>query len=155
MNIFVLTLESVVALLGIGLLGFWIIQKRMVPENIFSFLSPLVLDIALPCLVFTSIFSNFSPSEIPDWWQLPLWWILFTLVLFVLVIAAMFVSQKSTRGEFAIGLFFQNGLFFPLFIISAVFGKESPYLTYLFLFLIFHPPLVFGTYYLPSVIFYN
>jgi predicted permease len=58
----------------------------------------------------------------------------------------MFLSQKETRGEFALNLFFQNGLFFPIIIISGVFGTDSDYLPQLFIFIILHPVMVFSTY---------
>ncbi len=148
MDLFLISLESVAALLGIGILGYWIIRRHVIPENLMGFLAPLALDIALPSLVFISIVQQFDPAEFPDWWQLPLIWIGFTAVLFGLVMATSFFSQKETRREFAISLFFQNGLFFPIFIITGVFGPNSPYLVTLFLFLILHPPLVFGSYYL-------
>ena len=140
--------ESVATLLGIGLLGYWIIRRRIIPENILGFLSPLALDIALPSLVFFSIVTGFTPAAFPDWWQLPLWWILFTVTLLALTMAARFLSKKDTRGEFSMGLFFQNGLFFPIFVIVGLFGKDTPYLVNLFVFMIFQPPVVFSTYYL-------
>ena len=58
----------------------------------------------------------------------------------------MFVSQKETRGEFAINLFYQNGLFFPLIIIGGVFGSDSSYLPQLYLFGLLHPIMFFSTY---------
>ena len=60
----------------------------------------------------------------------------------------MFLSQKSTRGEFAMSMFFQNGLFFPLIVLTGLFGAGSPYIVQLFIFVIFHPLLFFGTSYL-------
>ncbi len=148
MDIFIITAESVAALLGIGLLGYWIIRRRVIPENIMGFLSPLAIDIALPSVVFVSIVNNFSPAEFPNWWQFPLVWFIFTPFLLLLVLIIRFASKKDTRGEFSIGLFFQNGIFFPIFVIVGIFGADSPYLVHLFLFIIFHPPMVFGTYYL-------
>jgi predicted permease len=145
-NTFVIVLESVLVLLGIGAIGFWITRRGIVPENILGILSRLAIDIALPCLIFASILVNFSPEEFPDWWQLPLWWFLFTALMLALTLATMFVSQKETRGEFAMNLFFQNGLFFPLIIITGVFGTDSEYLPQLFIFIILHPVMVFSTY---------
>jgi len=145
-NIFVTVLESVLILLGIGAIGFWITRRGIVPENILGVLSRLAIDIALPSLIFASILINFSPDEFPDWWQLPLWWLLFTTFTLVLSLITMFVSQKDTRGEFAMNLFFQNGLFFPIIIISGVFGTDSLYLPQLFIFILLHPVMVFSTY---------
>jgi predicted permease len=148
MDILIITFESVAVLLGIGVLGFWIISKRILPENLLGFLSTLAIDISLPCLVFSSILLDFSPDKFPDWWQLPLWWLGFTAIALILSLVTMFISKKETRSEFAMGLFFQNGLFFPLIIISGIFGKDSPYLAQLFIFMFLHPSIVFGAYYL-------
>ncbi|GEM_PF-5484048 len=72
MNIFVTTFESVIVLLGIGFLGFWVIRKKLIPGNIIGLLSPLALDIALPSFIFVNIIQNFNPGEASDWWTLPL-----------------------------------------------------------------------------------
>ena len=97
-NIFLVVLESVLILLGIGAIGFWITRRGIVPENILGVLSRLAIDIALPSLIFASILINFSPTEFPDWWQLPLWWLLFTSFSLALSLSTMFLSQKETRG---------------------------------------------------------
>jgi len=66
--------------------------------------------------------------------------IVFQSVALALVLVTTLISQKSTRSEFAISLFFQNGLFFPLIIISGFFGSDSSHAVLLFIFIIFHPP---------------
>jgi len=146
MSIFIVVLQSVLVLLGIGLIGFWITRRGILPENVLSLLSRLAIDIALPCMVFASIMVNFSPAELPDWWQLPLWWFAFAAVSLVLTLITMFISQKETRGEFALNLFFQNGLFMPLIIISGIFGTDTPYIPQLYIFIIFHPVVFFSAY---------
>jgi predicted permease len=148
MDIFTIVLQSVLVLLGIGVIGFWITRRGIIPENVLGFLSRLAIDIALPCMVFASIMTNFSPGKFPDWWQLPLWWFLFAAVSLVLTLVTMFLSRKETRGEFGMNLFYQNGLFFPLIIISGVFGTEAPYLPQLYIFIIIHPIMFFSTYHL-------
>lgn len=146
MDIFFSILESVGVLLGLGVLGFYIIGKRIMPGNVLGFLSPLVLDIALPCLIFVSIIQNFTLEKFPDWWKVPLWWIVFTLVLLGVTLITMFISSSATRREFAFSLFYQNGIFFPLAIITGLFGADSVHLVTLFLFISFHPALLFSTY---------
>jgi len=148
MNLFITTFESVAVLLGIGIIGFWIIRKRIVPGNILGLLSPLALDIALPSLIFVNILQNFQPSESLDWWQLPLWWLFFTAIAAGLTFIAMFISKKDYRREFAISLFYQNGIFFPLAILAGMFGNDSSYLVFLFLFTIFYAAFFFSTYHL-------
>jgi len=145
MSLFAIVLQSVLALIGIGVLGFWILRREIIPEHVIVFLSRLAIDIAVPCVVFAGIVVNFNPRKMADWWQLPLWWFAFQAIVFVLTFFGMFVSEKSTRSEFGLSLFFQNGLFFPLIIISGLFGAGSPYVVQLFIFGIFHPILFFST----------
>ena len=146
MSIFLITLQAVLALLGIGLLGFWIIGRKRVPSDTLVFLSSLAIDIAIPLLVLANLISDFSPQEYPDWWRMPLWWLGFAIVSLALSLSASFLVRKEIRSEFTISLFYQNGLFFPILIIEGLFGGDNPYLVPLFLFVIFHPSMVFSTY---------
>jgi hypothetical protein len=138
----------VAVLLGMGILGFWIIRRRIVPGDILGLLSPLALDIALPSLIFVNILRNFSPAECPDWWQLPLWWVFFTAVAAGLTFVGMSLSERKTQREFGVSLFYQNAIFFPLAIIAGTYGDKSPYLAFLFLFTVFYPAFFFSTYHL-------
>lgn len=145
MNVFVTTFESVIVLLGIGFLGFWVIRKKLIPGNIIGLLSPLALDIALPSFIFVNIIQNFNPDEASDWWTLPLWWLVFTAIAGCLTVISMVISKKDIRSEFGASLFFQNGIFFPLAVIAGMFGDTSEYLVYLFLFTLFYPAFFFTT----------
>lgn len=146
MRIVLLTFEAVIILLGIGVLGFWIIGHRRAPGDAISFLTSLAIDLALPSLILINLIQGFSISLSPDWWKLPLWWLAFTATALLLSFSASPLARKDIRSEFVISLFFQNGLFFPLVIINGIFGLGNPYLVSLFVFMAFHPSLVFGTY---------
>jgi len=145
MHIFNITFQSVTALLLIGLVGFWIIKRHIIPENILQFLAILAIEIALPCIVFANIIVQFSPSFSVHWWQYPLWWLAFAAIALALTLATMSFSAQATRREFAFTLFFQNGLFFPFIIINGIFGPANPYAALLFIFIAFHPSLFFST----------
>jgi predicted permease len=146
MNVFLITLQAVLALLGIGLLGFWIIGRRRVPSDTLAFLQSLAIDIALPLLVVGNLITSFSPQVYPGWWRFPLWWLGFAVVTLALSLASSFLVRKEIRGEFTIGLLYQNGLFLPILIIEGLFGGDNSYLVPLFLFVIFHPSVIFSTY---------
>lgn len=147
MNIQVLisTFESVALLLVIGAMGLWIIGRRILPKDALGVLSILALDIALPSLIFVNILQNFRPSEFQDWWLLPVWWLGFTIFQACLTAFFSYFSKQESRREFATSLFFQNALFFPLAIMSGLFGPESSYIVDLFFFTMFFPSLLFGT----------
>jgi len=147
LDLFITTFESVAVLIGIGIIGFYIIKKQVLPANILNVLSPLALEIALPSLIFVRIVTNFNFNDYPDWWQLPLWWLFFTAIAFFMTMIFMFLSKKKTRSEFALSLFFQNAIFFPLAILAGMFTDEK-YIIYLFFFTVLYPPLFFSTYFL-------
>lgn len=146
MGVFLVSLQAVFALLGIGVLGFWIIGRRRVPSDTLAFLSSLAIDISLPLLVLANLILDFSPQHYPDWWLMPLWWLGFTAVALALSLLASFLVSKDVRGEFASSLFYQNGLFFPILILGGIFGQGNQYLVPLFMFTVFYPSLVFSTY---------
>jgi len=146
MTVFLTTLQAVLVLLGIGLLGYWIIGRRRVPSDTLAFLQSLAIDIALPLLVVGNLITNFSPQTYPEWWRFPLWWMGFTVVALALSLSSSFLVRKEIRAEFTIGLLYQNGLFLPILIIEGLFGGDNQYLVPLFLFVIFHPSVIFGTY---------
>jgi malate permease and related proteins len=146
MEIFLITFQAVAALLGIGVLGFWIIGRRRVPANALGLLSSIAIDVALPCLIIANILTQFSPQKFPDWWRMPLWWVGFTAIALALTLLTSLISKKATRGEFAMSLFFQNGIFFPLIIIVGIYGSTSSYLVLLFLFIFLQASMVFSTY---------
>lgn len=146
MEIFLITLQAVVTLLGIGVLGFWIIGHHRASGETLGFLSALSIDVAVPCLVLASLIIDFSPQKNPDWWHMPLWWLGFLVVSLSLSLLCSLIARREYRGEFAMGLFFQNGLFFPLIIVTGLFGTKNPYFVPLFLLVFLHPTLMFSTY---------
>jgi hypothetical protein len=123
-----------------GIFGLWIISKRILPKEALHLFSILALDIALPSLVFVNILQDFRPSEFQKWWLLPLWWAGLTIFFVGMTALFSFVSKREFRREFAVSLFYQNGLFFTLAIITGIFGSGSPYIVDLFLFMLFSPP---------------
>ena len=148
MNLFINTFSAVATLLGIGLVGFWIIRQRVVPESAVEILSPLALEIGLPCLIFSKIILHFDPESCPGWWQLPLWWALFTALAAALTLVTRYLAHESIRREFSVSLFYHNGIFIPLAVISGLYPDKSPYLVDLFLFTMFFPAFMFNTYHL-------
>lgn len=151
MDIFLSTFEAVFLLLGFGIVGFWIIAKKIVPSVILGVLSPLIIDIALPCLVFTNIIQNFNPSEMPDWWTLPLWWGWFFAIVVALSFGFTKFAKNPFKSEYGMSLTYPNAIFFPLAIIPSIFGTSSPLLIQLFIFTLLYPAILFNSY----VIFYR
>ena len=146
MNLFLATFEAVAVLLGIGIVGFLILKKDVLPTNVLRSLSPLALEIALPSIIFINIINDFNPTNSPNWWQLPLWWMFFTIVAFLLSKTFAVLSTKETKQEFTLSLFYQNGIFFPLAILTSMFAVPDEYVVSLFLLTIFFPAFFFSSY---------
>ena len=146
MDTFSVTLETVLSIVGIGLLGFWILLRKLLPDDVIKILAPLAIDVALPCLIFSNIMKSFNPQHNQYWYQFPLFWVIFTMGTFVATLAFSFLIKEQYRSEFRVGLFYHNGIFIPLGIIQGVWGIDSVYITDLFLFTLFYPAFFFNTY---------
>jgi malate permease and related proteins len=146
MDIFLATFKSVAILMGIGLIGFTILARKTVPLDVLKVLTPLVIDVALPCMIFSSIYNGFDPVTMPDWWTLPLWWMGMIAFFLVLTLIGMQFIDRKHRGEVGISLLYPNATFFPLGIIPIIYGADSPLLVQLFLFTLLMPIVVFNGY---------
>lgn len=147
MDVFLNTFGAVFTLFFIGIIGWWIVSRKMLPSSVFSVLSTLSLEIALPAMIFSDVVRKFDIASYPDWRALPLWWLGFTLYLLILTLVFSVFSSKEKRGEFMISLFFQNGIFFPLAIFSTI-PQYSHLVIDVFFFTMFYAALLFNTYYL-------
>lgn len=147
MNVFLATFQAVAALLGIGVLGFWVIGRRNIPANALGLLTSIAIDITLPCLVLGNLITKFTPRDYPNWWYYPLWFLGFEVLALSLSLVFSFLVNKKVRSEFSISLFLQNGIFFPLIIIGGLFPTQSAvYLVPLFLFTFIQPTVAFAGY---------
>ena len=147
MELLVTTFEAVAVLIGIGVVGFVVIARGKMPESILPVLTPLVIDIALPCMIFANIISRFNP-EASAWWHMPLWWVGFTVIAFILAIIFTLLSRTAYPREFAMSLFYQNAIFIPLAILTGMFGADTERLVDLFLFTLLYPAFFFNTFHL-------
>ncbi len=146
MHVFLVTFQAVAALLGIGVVGFWIIGRRHIPANALALLTSIAIDISIPCLVLGNLLTEFTPQKFAGWWRYPLWWVGFTLLFLVFSLVGARLATKRFRGEFAMSLFFQNAIFFPLIVINGLFSAPAGYLISLFLFVFLQPTVVFSVY---------
>ncbi len=131
--------QAVATLLSLGILGFWVMNRKIVSEKLFPPLITLAIEIALPCMIFTNVINHFNPEVMTDWWLLPLWWLGFTLLTVALVFPCSWWVNPKIRKEFLVSLLFQNSIFFPVSMLSSMFGPNHIILVYLFLFVVAYP----------------
>lgn len=124
------------------MVGFFVFRGKIQDkESILRFLSILGIDIALPFLSFSVIIKNFNFRALPDWHIYPLWWLGLTAGLALLSLLFTLLSRSSK--EFFLSLFFQNGIFFPVALMSGLFGSDSVEVAVLFIFMMFYPSFFF------------
>ncbi|MGB4704573.1 MAG: AEC family transporter [Candidatus Saccharicenans sp.] len=142
MDIFGRAFEVVAAQLGISIVGFLIFRGKVQDkESILKFLSFLGIDLALPFFTFSLIIKNFDPAAFERWYLYPLWWMILTAFLFLLSLVSTFIVRGNK--EFFLSLFFQNGIFFPLALMSGLFGSDSGEVAILLIFMMFYPSFFF------------
>ncbi len=144
MQIFLTTFTAVAMLLTVGILGYSMLSRKVIAGPVLGSLSALAIDIALPCLTFAGILTNFHPEKNTTWWTLPLWWLGSTALFIVLTFICSTVARAEYRREFRVSLLFQNGIFFPLAIIAEMYGTNSVLLVELFLFTLLYPAFFFN-----------
>jgi len=144
MNIFAVTFQSIAILLIIGIVGFSAISRRVVPLKILDVISPLIIEISVPALIFVNILTRFDPSSLPDWYKLPIWWIGYTAIILILIFLVGFVVKKP---EFKLGLLYPNSIFLPIALIPEIFTTNSSMLIELFIFTLLAPVFVFNSYF--------
>lgn len=146
MTVLMATFQSIATLFCLGVIGFYIINKKMIPENILGTLSPLLLEIALPAMIFVKIATKFELSSSQRAIEMVVCWIAFTAFTAIFVKVFRLFSSRKNRSEFALCLFFQNAIFFPLIIINELYGSNSDHIVNLFFFTILYAPLSFNFY---------
>ncbi len=126
----------------VGFLGFrsGILSRKTAIE-----LGNFTINITLPFLIFSSMMKKFPQVMNQNWYILPFLELL--LVFFGLFLSWIFLNIakiKEGRKEFYLIAAFQNGAFFPIAVVSALFAKDKAeiYYIYIFLFVLFFTPLI-------------
>jgi len=146
MEMFTASLKAIGILLGLGVVGFYVIARKIVPAEILKLLSSLAIEVAVPLMVFTNLIEKFDMQRYSHWWLMPLWWIFFATATLLLTWLLRKVFAADTRREAAIAMYLQNATFVPLSIIVGVYGSGSPYIVDLFLFTMFCAAFYFNFY---------
>lgn len=130
----------------VGIVGYVIIAGFGKGTAYLDFLSKLLVRIALPCLVFSSLVSNFEPGKIELWWVFPL--LAVSINVFGVLVSGGYVlidRSVKNRGEFMALAAFQNGMFLPLAFGQVFFGPDKlpHFLNLIFLYNLLQIPTFF------------
>lgn len=155
MDIFISVFEAVLLIFGLGMTGFIVLSRKIMPADVLKVLTPLIIDIALPCLVFTNLLKGSGVVHINDWWHLPLWWAAFTIFLLMAGFCVFFILNKIGKNgrkvyskEVFMSLIYPNAIFFPLAIIPSITSDSSSLMSNHLIFTILFPAYVFNSWYL-------
>ncbi len=134
------TYGSILELVILGAVGFFIVKRNIIREEGVRVLSDLVIGLFLPCLMFIEITKRFSFSVYPDWWIFPVYSAFVTFVGYAL--GSVFIkfdsSLRKNSGEFLGISTFQNSGYLPLPLVAALLptGVAQEMFILIFLFLL-------------------
>ena len=126
-------------------LGFLAFKWRILSRNTAIEIGNFTINITLPFLIFSSMMRRFPKVIGKTWYVLPFLDLLLTA--FALIISFFIIKMirpKEGEKEFYLISSFQNGAFFPIAVVSALFSKDmaETYYIYIFLFVLFFTPLI-------------
>lgn len=143
MEIFFSSLQSIstplLKVFLLGLAGYFIVKFNILNEESLRDLSRLLVNVILPCLIFSNIVTKFNPREFPQWWVFPLLqFLLFGIAFGLGWLITKIKTPFSERREFLGLITFQNGEVFPIALMVSLFPLMSDkYLVHIMLFNLF------------------
>jgi predicted permease len=122
----------------------WLVRRGVFGEIHIRALTGVVVNLALPCLMFSNILANFDARSYPYWWKFPLIGTGFTFTM--LAIARIFFWRDRERGFTLSALAtFQNAGYLILPIGEALFPEQfGRFSVILFLMLLSFMPLLWS-----------
>lgn len=138
--------EAIILLLGIGVVGYFMLARDIAKPDILPYLSTLALEVSLPLYVFATLVQQFDPATNERWWAFPLWWVFFAVVTLGLALVFGRTFPSDIRKESVVAMYLHNSLFVPLALIVGLFGTTSVHVADLFLFTLFSVAFYFNFY---------
>lgn len=135
---FQITGIAVLQIFLLSAIGFLLVKKGFLSGGGLEDLSRLVMDVALPVLIFCQLIRDFSFSLYPNWWVFPLISIAITVSgLLVGFLFIRFIDKEQEKLQFLSLVAFQNSGYLPLALVAALFPAQrlGEIFIYLFLFL--------------------
>ncbi len=130
----------------LGSIGFYILKRGILGQCCLRTISNLVVDVTLPCFVFTNILMNFHLVKNERWYLFPV----YCLALFAAAGGAAWGVASLDRGmvrkkEFISLVTFQNSGFLPIILIGTLLPAAAAgrMYVYVFLFLLAYNPVLF------------
>lgn len=124
-------------ILIMGLCGFILIKKEILPKKTSKVISKLIMELTLPFMIFSKIVTQFQFDKFEFWWLLPLVAIGMIFVGFILGKIFSITTRANIKREFISLCAYQNSGYLPLALIGSMFvgNKADIFFIYVFLFL--------------------
>jgi hypothetical protein len=123
----------------LGLLGFFLIKRKILSYEGLDGISRLVIEIALPLFIFCKFIKEFSFSLYPNWWIFPILSVALTVLGFAISSFFLWTTRNPDEGRQFISLVgFQNSGYLPLPLVAAMLppNEAGQMFIYIFLFLV-------------------
>lgn len=131
---------AVFEILILGLCGFFLVKRNILPSGGLDVISRLVIKVTLPLFVFTQLLLRFDFSLYPNWYIFPILSFLISLCGFAIGYLLLKLRKDNIthkRGFVALISFQNSGyLVFPLVVTLLPKDRADTMLIYLFLFLL-------------------
>ncbi|MDL2225696.1 AEC family transporter [Eubacteriales bacterium OttesenSCG-928-M02] len=128
------SVQAVASIFVFLAIGFLITKVGWIDKNNKQLLSRLVLNIAVPCTIFTNMLSAVTPDTIGEMWGYllaPLSTVVIIYIVAYVLGKTILRVQKNRQGTFAVMSSCANTVFVGLPIISLLFGEAgTPYVMY-------------------------
>lgn len=139
-DVFLATLQIML----MGFCGYALVKRRLLGEEGLRVLPRLLINFFLPMLIFDQFTRNFSFESFERWWLFPLLSVGMVLGAFLLSqLILLFFPDLPEKREFNLLVIFQNGGYFQLLLVSALFQGEwmTKMNVYIFLYMSTHAAL--------------
>jgi len=142
---------AIIEIFILGLLGFFLIKRKILSDSGLDGISRLVIEVTLPLFIFCQFIKEFRFSLYPHWWIFPILSIVLTLLGFLVAAPFSWISKNpDEKRQFLSLVGFQNSGYLPLPLIAALLpaAEANQMFIYLFLFLVGFNLLIwsFGVY---------
>ncbi len=138
--------QALLVLFLLCTLGWFLRRRGVLTPAALPALSLIALDVALPALVFVTMLDQFRGADARGWYFFPAAWAGFMVISFALSWAFAPLARPPVRREFRFCLFYHNAIFFPLAVLSEMFGAGARPVAELFLMTFLFPAFFFNTY---------
>ncbi len=146
LELFITSFSGIVKVFLIGFAGAVMLGGLKIRQGILDVLSALFVRVALPCLIFTNMVSQFRPDEVEHWWVFPLLAIgLFAGGGFLAWFYSRIDRTVGNREVFSASVAFHNSIMLPLAIAPVLFhdSRLEQFLSLLFLYNLLAVPAFF------------